>query len=231
MGAIERPPFEDRRRRAATPCLGPEFAPFQDEPPQMQSGAVGKRGFLRLGFERARDGTILADLESRAPYLAQRALHCDAAMPDLAWLFLITTTGCVLQGDRLALDVTLGPGARAHVTTQSATKVHAMDANYALADADRSRSMTAPISNSCPTPCSCIAARGSRARRGSPSRRPRRSSTRRSCSRGASTTIRTRASASPCCRFGSTAARPDGRLLMSERLVSSRRRARCGRRA
>ena len=49
----------------------------------------------------------------------------------MAWLFMITTSGCVLQGDRLALDVSLGPGARAHVTTQSATKIHSMDANYA----------------------------------------------------------------------------------------------------
>ena len=53
-------------------------------------------------------------------------------MPDLAWLFMISTAGCVLQGDRLALDVTLAPGARAHVTTQSATKVHTMDANCAV---------------------------------------------------------------------------------------------------
>jgi urease accessory protein len=50
----------------------------------------------------------------------------------MAWLFMITTSGCVLQGDRLALDVSLGPGARAHVTTQSATKIHSMDANFAL---------------------------------------------------------------------------------------------------
>ena len=49
----------------------------------------------------------------------------------MAWLFMITTGGCVLQGDRLALDVALGPGSRAHVTTQSATKIHSMDANYA----------------------------------------------------------------------------------------------------
>jgi urease accessory protein len=45
---------------------------------------------------------------------------------------VITTSGCVLQGDRLALEVAVGPGARAHVTTQSATKVHSMDANYAV---------------------------------------------------------------------------------------------------
>ena len=98
----------------------------------MRSGAVGKSGLLRLGFEQVGDRTVLADLESRTPYLAQRALHCDQDLPDLAWLFVITTAGCVLQGDRMTLEIALGPGARAHVTTQSATKVHSMDANYAL---------------------------------------------------------------------------------------------------
>jgi urease accessory protein len=109
-----------------------EFAPYGDEPPQMRSGAVGKSGLLRLGFERHNERTILAELGSRTPCLAQRALHCDDALPDMAWLFMITTSGCVLQGDRLALDVSLAPGARAHVTTQSATKIHSMDANFAL---------------------------------------------------------------------------------------------------
>jgi urease accessory protein len=109
-----------------------ELAGFQDEPPQMASGAVGKTGFLRLGFERRGDRTILADLDRRAPYMAQRALYPDPALPDLAWLFMITTSGCVLQGDRLALEVALAPGARAHVTSQSATKVHSMEANCAV---------------------------------------------------------------------------------------------------
>jgi urease accessory protein len=120
---------------AAAELLGQssaELAGFQDEPPQMASGAVGKSGFLRLGFERRDDRTILAELDRRTPYMAQRALYPDPAMPDQAWLFMITTTGCVLQGDRLALDVSLGPGARAHVTSQSATKIHGMVANCAV---------------------------------------------------------------------------------------------------
>jgi urease accessory protein len=120
---------------AAAKAIGrtaPELATFQDEPPQMASGAVGKSGFLRLGFERRGEQTILADLDRRAPYMAQRVLYPETAMPDLAWLFMITTSGCVLQGDRLALEVCLGPGARAHLTTQSATKVHTMDANFAV---------------------------------------------------------------------------------------------------
>jgi urease accessory protein len=112
-------------------ALAPELTRFQDEPLQMQSRTVGKTGFLRLGFERRGGRTILANLERRAPFIAQRALHCDQEMPALAHVFMIVTTGCLLQGDRLALDVRLGPGAQAHVTTQSATKIHTMDANYA----------------------------------------------------------------------------------------------------
>ena len=120
---------------AAAEALGataPELVAFQDEPQQMASGAVGKTGYLRLGFERRDDRTILADLDRRAPYMAQRVLYPEPSMPDLAWLFMITTSGCVLQGDRLALEVSAAPNARAHVTTQSATKIHSMDANYAV---------------------------------------------------------------------------------------------------
>ena len=108
-----------------------ELAAFQDEPPQMKSGTVGKTGFLRLGFEHRGDRTILANVERRAPYMVQRPLYCDQKMPDLAWVFLITTTGCLLQGDRLALDIRLGAQAQAHITTQSSTKIHTMDTNYA----------------------------------------------------------------------------------------------------
>jgi len=133
VGVTEHSPF--LAPWAAAETLGQtaaELAAFQDEPPQMATGAVGKTAFLRLGFERRGDRTILADLERRTPFMAQRALYPEPALPDMAWLFIITTSGCVLQGDRMALEVALGQGARAHVTTQSATKVHSMDANSAV---------------------------------------------------------------------------------------------------
>ena len=132
MGVAERTPHVPWAAAEALGLTAAELAPYHDEPPQMPSGAIGKTGFLRLGFERRGDRTILADLDRRAPYMAQRALYPEPAMPDLAWLFVITTSGCVLQGDRMALEVAVGAGARAHVTTQSATKVHSMDANYAV---------------------------------------------------------------------------------------------------
>jgi urease accessory protein len=118
---------------AAADALGAstrELAPFQDEPPQMRSGTVGKTGFLSLGFEQRDNRTILANVDRRAPYMVQRAVYCDQEMPDLPCVFLINTTGCLVQGDRLALEIVLGPRARAHVTSQSATKIHTMDANY-----------------------------------------------------------------------------------------------------
>jgi urease accessory protein len=37
----------------------------------------------------------------------------------------------VLQGDRFDISISVGAGAMAHVTTQSATKIHQMDANFA----------------------------------------------------------------------------------------------------
>ncbi|AZD86933.1 urease accessory protein UreD [Pseudomonas chlororaphis subsp. piscium] len=120
------------RHRAHT--LGkdaPELANYQDEPAQMASGAPGKSGYLRLGFERREDRSVLAAMERRVPSLVQRALYWDEEMPQLPCVTMISTSGSVLQGDRLATDVHVGAGACGHITTQSATKVHSMDANYA----------------------------------------------------------------------------------------------------
>lgn len=120
--------------REAVTRLGreaPELAPYQDEPPQMPSGVVGKFGFVRLVFRADGARTILSDLDRRAPFLVQKALYWDEAMPDMPCVMIITTTGCVAQGDRMAVQIHVGAGARAHVTTQSATKIHMMSSNYA----------------------------------------------------------------------------------------------------
>ncbi|MEV0130388.1 urease accessory protein UreD [Dactylosporangium sp. NPDC050688] len=114
----------------------PELAPYHDEPAQLPSGAPGKNGVLRLGFERRGDRTILAELFRQAPLLVQRALYWDEAMPGLACVFIVTTSGGLLQGDRHALRVRLGEHAQAHLTTQSATRIQQMDANYATQTQD-----------------------------------------------------------------------------------------------
>ena len=109
----------------------PELAPYHDEPGQMASGVAGKNGVLDLRFARQGDRSVLAYLYRQAPLLVQQALYWDEHLPGLPCVYVITTSGCVLQGDRLALSITVGPDAMAHITTQSATKVHQMDANFA----------------------------------------------------------------------------------------------------
>lgn len=109
----------------------PELASYQGKPKQMASGEAGKAGVLDLRFARRGDRSVLAHLYRKVPLLAQQALYWDEHLPGLPCVYVITTSGCVLQGDRLDLSVTVGPGAMAHITTQSATKIHQMDANFA----------------------------------------------------------------------------------------------------
>lgn len=73
----------------------------------------------------------MVDVERRVPLLVQRALHWDVGMPEMACVFILTTSGGILQGDRYTLEIDVEAGAAAHVTTQSATKVQSMDHNYA----------------------------------------------------------------------------------------------------
>ncbi|WP_435017680.1 urease accessory protein UreD [Tundrisphaera sp. TA3] len=115
-----------------SPDFAPELAPYQDEPAQMPSGSPGKLARLALRFERRGDRSILASMDRRAPLLVQKALYCDEGMPDLPVVFIITNSGGILQGDRYSMRFEVGPGARGHVTTQAATKIHEMDANYAV---------------------------------------------------------------------------------------------------
>ena len=109
-----------------------ELDAYRSEPRQMPSGVVGKYGYLRLGFRKDADGrSTLYDIDRRVPFLVQKGLYWDEEMPHMPCVFIITTTGCVLQGDRMALEIHVGENAVGHVTTQSATKVHMMDSNYA----------------------------------------------------------------------------------------------------
>lgn len=108
-----------------------ELAAYQDEPKQLPSGSFGKTPFLRLGFEPRGDRSVLTTLHRRAPFIVQQALYWDEAMPGLPCVCIISNAGGVLQGDRNRIEIELAPGAQAHVATQSATRIHEMDANHA----------------------------------------------------------------------------------------------------
>lgn len=108
-----------------------ELRDYQDQPAQMRAAAPGKVGALRLGFSMRHGRSVLHDLYRVAPLLVQQALYWDEAMPELPICSVISVGGGILQGDRYKIDISVGAGACAHVTSQGANRIHRMDANYA----------------------------------------------------------------------------------------------------
>jgi urease accessory protein len=108
-----------------------EVRGYQTEPAQMRAAAPGKVGELRLGFSLRNGRSVLSDLYRVAPLLVQQALYWDEAMPELPICSIISVGGGILQGDRYTIDIAVGAGACALVTSQSANRIHQMDANYA----------------------------------------------------------------------------------------------------
>jgi urease accessory protein len=86
---------------------------------------VGKTGELRLRLARRRGRTVVVDQYWRLPLQVLPPSYQDA--DDTAFVYLLNPTGGIVQGDRLTTCITLEPGARCLLTTQSATKVYRME--------------------------------------------------------------------------------------------------------
>ena len=70
--------------------------------------------------------TRLVKSLARPPFVVQRTFYLDSQLDDMAFVFLANPTAGIFQGDRQSISIIVGPDAKAHVTNQSATKVHAM---------------------------------------------------------------------------------------------------------
>lgn len=99
----------------------------------VETGLSSRQGRAEFRFER-RDGecTHLARNYAAYPFHVTRPLYFDAGWLELPTLVLQSASGGLFQGDRLSLEVSVGQGAAAHVTTQSATKVHSMERGHAV---------------------------------------------------------------------------------------------------
>ena len=138
--AAEPPRGPDRPERAAADePPHPAFADYAAESvPAAAVGSPGKAGRLELAFAADDDGetTLVRDL-ARAPFHVSGTLGHDP-LPEAETVYVQSPTGGVAQGDRHDIDVTVGPDAVAHVSTQSSQKVLSMRRNYAAASASLS---------------------------------------------------------------------------------------------
>src|SRR2546426_11954667 len=102
------------RGPATTSCWRPH--PADPEPAR-----VGRDGTLALALERRDGATVLGACRYRLPLqvLSPMALDDPAAV-----VSVLNPTGGLVGGDRLTIDVTIGPAAHGCLTTPSATKVY-----------------------------------------------------------------------------------------------------------
>lgn len=108
-----------------------EMAPYLEEPKAMPVGTPGKSGYLYLGFELDPEGrSILRDLDRRAPLIVQQELYFDECMPEMPCVYILSSGGPNVDGDRYEQHFVLREGAFAHVSTGAATKLAEMRYNY-----------------------------------------------------------------------------------------------------
>ena len=113
--------------------IPPEFSVYQAEPGQLGVGKAGKIGvlLLRLEGDPSIKKTVIREQYCKVPLFIQRAMYLEETLPAMAYVYIISPSGGILQGDRYRIDITLSNNAFAHVTTQSATRIYKMEKNFA----------------------------------------------------------------------------------------------------
>ena len=126
--------MEETELEHYTPKIVPPEVLAYDSPlPQLEVGKAGKLGalLLRLEQDKSNGKTSVKDQYSRVPLYTQRALYLEEALPNMAYMSIMSPSGGILQGDRYRMDITLRKHAFAHITTQGATRIYRMEGNYA----------------------------------------------------------------------------------------------------
>ncbi|MGH9876051.1 MAG: urease accessory protein UreD [Nitrososphaerales archaeon] len=113
--------------------IPPEVLAYDSKLDQLGVGKAGKLGGLILGLEadKVTGKTSVKQQYSRVPLYTQRALYLEEALPCMAYMYIISPSGGILQGDRYRMDITLRNNALAHLTTQGATRIYRMEKNFA----------------------------------------------------------------------------------------------------
>jgi urease accessory protein len=113
--------------------IPPEILAYGSVLSQLGVGKAGKVGalVLRLEHDPDRQKTVAKEQYSKVPLYTQRVLYLEESLPSMAYMYIISPSGGILQGDRYRMDITLKNDAFFHLTTQGATRLYRMDKNYA----------------------------------------------------------------------------------------------------
>ena len=111
--------------------IPPEIEVYLTEP-ELEVAKSGKVGILRLKLEmdQGTGKTVIREQYCRVPLFIQRVIYLEETLPAMAYVYIISPSGGILQGDRYRIDIRLSTNAVAHVTTQGATRIYKMEKNY-----------------------------------------------------------------------------------------------------
>ena len=112
----------------------PEIEIYLVEPKKRKAGKSGKVGILhlKLGTDPKTGKTVIREQYCRVPLFIQRAMYLEETLPAMAYVYIMSPSGGILQGDRYRIDITLSNNALAHVTTQGATRIYKMEKNCGI---------------------------------------------------------------------------------------------------
>ena len=109
----------------------PEMAPYLAQPDGMYVGCPGKHGYLNLGFSLKPDGKcVLSQLDRRAPLIVQQELYFDEEMPEMPCVYILSSGGPNVDGDRFVQNISMAKDSLAYISTGAATKIAEMKRNY-----------------------------------------------------------------------------------------------------
>ena len=108
-----------------------EFSQYNLEVPPLNVGNAGKVGLLVLVLENKEGKTTLVENYHKVPLQVQKALYIDEKISHMPYMFIMSPSGGILQGDRLRIDIHGHENTTFHITTQAATKIYRMEKNYA----------------------------------------------------------------------------------------------------
>jgi len=99
---------------------------------QLEVGKSGKVGILDVELkENDKLKTVITKQFSQVPLQIQRAVYPENSLPGMAYLYIISPSGGILQGDRYKTNIMLKNNAVSHITTQGATRIYSMNSNSA----------------------------------------------------------------------------------------------------
>ncbi len=109
-----------------------EIQAYESKIKQLEVGKSGKVGIIDLELQMNNtDKTVITRQFSQVPLQIQRALYPETLLPEMAFIYAISPSGGILQGDRYMTDIVLKNKAIAHMTTQGATRIYSMNSNSA----------------------------------------------------------------------------------------------------